>query len=239
MSSLQRPNKAARVDEISVRGIKGGVLIILPEKPWYLQRAMLISRIQAQERFFKGGRIAVDVGGTDWLDEQLVKLLRDLSDEGVCLWAILTRSEVTLATARNFELQTKISAQNTPEEQKPTQMAQHEIDFEWHTKPLEKGEKIVFRADGAVIGDVPSGVEVVAAGSLIVWGEVGGNLKVGCGGDTASRLFALRFAGGMMSLCGQPVEVPKKLTKAGPFEIRIIDDRCVINESVARKMKFL
>ena len=103
------------MEEISVRGIKGGVLISLPDKPWYQQRDMLISRIQTQERFFKGGRIALDVGVADWSQDQLFKLLRDLSDEGVCLWAVLTTSETTLASARSFELQTSISAQNAAE----------------------------------------------------------------------------------------------------------------------------
>ncbi len=37
--------------DILVRGIHGGVLIILPDLPWYQQRDMLISRIQTQERF--------------------------------------------------------------------------------------------------------------------------------------------------------------------------------------------
>lgn len=99
------------MEEISVRGIKGGVLISLPDKPWYQQRDLLISRIQTQERFFKGGRIALDVGSADWSQDQLFKLLRDLSDEGVCLWAVLTTSEITLESARNYELQTSISSQ--------------------------------------------------------------------------------------------------------------------------------
>ena len=37
--------------DILVRGSHGGVLIILPDLPWYQQRDMLISRIQTQERF--------------------------------------------------------------------------------------------------------------------------------------------------------------------------------------------
>ena len=44
---------------------------------------MVISRIQTQERFFKGGRIALDVGETDWTEEQLMPLMGKLSDEGV------------------------------------------------------------------------------------------------------------------------------------------------------------
>lgn len=136
------------MDEITVRGIKGGVLISLPEKPWYQQRDMLISRIQTQERFFKGGRIALNVGGADWSQEQLFKLLRDLSDEGVCLWAVLTTSEITLDSARNFELQTSISSQNVDEKAENLQKPQNEFSVEWRTEALKKGEKSLSRQTG-------------------------------------------------------------------------------------------
>lgn len=79
--------------DLQVKGIHGGVLITLPSVPWYQQLDLLVGRIQAQERFFKGGRIALDVGSTDWSGEQVLKLLKDLADEGVCLWTILSNSE--------------------------------------------------------------------------------------------------------------------------------------------------
>ena len=227
------------MEEISVRGIKGGVLISLPEKPWYIQRDMLISRIQTQERFFKGGRIALDVGASDWSQDQLFKLLRDLSDEGVCLWAVLTTSETTLASARNFELQTSISSQTTAEKAQNLPSSGNEYRTEWHTKPLEKGEKVAFKANGVVIGDVPEGAEVTAAGSLIVWGTVKGSLKAGCGGDNLSQMFVLRYAGIGLSLCGQTVEVPKKLLNASALEIRYDEGALQVQETVARKFKLL
>ncbi len=227
------------MEEISVRGIKGGVLISLPWKPWYVQRDMLISRIQTQERFFKGGRIALDVSGSDWSQDQLFKLLRDLSDEGVCLWAVLTTSEVTLASARNFELQTSISSQNNAEKPENLSSQADGHGVEWHTKPLEKGEKMAFKANGVVIGDVPEGAEVIAAGSLVVWGTVRGSLKAGCGGDNMSRLCVIRYAGGELSLCGQVVEVPKKLQNAVPLEIRVEDGSIQVHETVARKFTLL
>ncbi len=227
------------MEEINVRGIKGGVLISLPEKPWYVQRDMLISRIQTQERFFKGGRIALDVSGSDWSQDQLFKLLRDLSDEGVCLWAVLTTSEVTLTSARNFELQTSISSQTSAEkpENSPSQKGGQSV--EWHTKPLEKGEKVAFKANGVVIGDVPEGAEVIAAGSLIVWGAVRGSLKAGCSGDTLARLCVLRYAGDGLILCGQAVDVPRKMQNAGSLEVRFEDGSIQLQESVARKFKLL
>ena len=227
------------MEEISVRGIKGGVLISLPDKTWYQQRDMLISRIQTQERFFKGGRIALDVGGSDWSQDQLFKLLRDLSDEGVCLWAVLTTSEITLTSAKNFELQTSISSQTTAEEPENPPSGGSECGVDWHTEPLEKGEKIAFKANGVVIGDVPEGAEVIAAGSLIAWGTVRGSLKAGCGGDALSQLYVLRYAGAGLSLCGQVVEVPKKLLNASPLEIRYDDGAIHLQEAVARKFKLL
>jgi len=227
------------VEEISVRGIKGGVLIGLPEKAWYLQRDMLISRIQTQERFFKGGRIALDVGGADWSQDQLFRLLRDLSDEGVCLWAVLTTSETTLASAQSFELQTSISAQNTTGKPENPQSSEDEHGVEWHIKPLEKGEKVAFKANGVVIGDVPEGAEIIAFGSLIVWGTVRGSVKAGCGGDQLSRICVLRYAGNGLSLCGQMVEVPKKLFNASALEIRYDSGAIQLQEQVARKFKIL
>jgi len=227
------------VEEISVRGIKGGVLIGLPEKAWYLQRDMLISRIQTQERFFKGGGIALDVGGADWSQDQLFRLLRDLSDEGVCLWAVLTTSETTLASARSFELQTSISAQNTTGKPENPQSSEDGHGVEWHIKPLEKGEKVAFRVNGVVIGDVPEGAEVIAFGSLVVWGTVRGSVKVGCGGDQLSRVCVLRYAGTGLSLCGQMVEVPKKLFNASALEIRYDSGAIQLQEQVARKFKIL
>ncbi len=227
------------MDEISVRGIKGGVLISLPERPWYVQRDMLISRIQTQERFFKGGRIALDVDGADWSQDQLFKLLRDLSDEGVCLWAVLTTSETTLASASSFELQTSISTQNAAE--KPMRHSSQEDghSVEWRTKPLEKGEKVAFKANGVVIGDVPEGAEVIAAGSLTVWGTVRGSVKAGCGGDSFSQMFVLRYAGTGLSLCGQVVEIPKKMLNASPLEIRFGEGAVQLREAVSRKFKLL
>ncbi|MEN6580358.1 MAG: septum site-determining protein MinC, partial [Anaerolineaceae bacterium] len=183
------------MEEITVRGIKGGVLISLPEKPWYQQRDLLISRIQTQERFFKGGRIALDVGSAEWSQDQLFKLLRDLSNEGVCLWAVLTTSDVTLASARNFELQTSISAENAVEKPENLQSPKDGASVEWRIEPLEKGEKVAFKANGTMIGDVPEGAEVIAAGSLIVWGTVRGSIKAGCGGDLSSRMCVLRYCG--------------------------------------------
>lgn len=227
------------MDQIRIRGIKGGVLISLPETAWYQQRDMLILRIQTQERFFKGGRIALDVGGADWSPDQLFKLLRDLSDEGVCLWALLSTSEITLTSAKSYEIQTSISSQPVVETPEKPILAKDELLDDWRVKPLEKGEKIAFKANGVVLGDVPEGSEVASGGSLIVWGTVRGSINAGCGGDPLSVIRVLRYDGTGIRLCGQSVEVPKKLLNLNPLEIAVEGNRTRVVEVVSRKFKLL
>lgn len=227
------------MDQIRIRGIKGGVLISLPETAWYQQRDMLILRIQTQERFFKGGRIALDVGGADWSPDQLFKLLRDLSDEGVCLWALLSTSEITLASAKSYEIQTSISSQPVVETPEKPILAKDELLDDWRVKPLEKGEKIAFKANGVVLGDVPEGSEVASGGSLIVWGTVRGSINAGCGGDPLSVIRVLRYDGTGIRLCGQSVEVPKKLLNLNPLEIAVEGNRTRVVKVVSRKFKLL
>ena len=227
------------MDQIRIRGIKGGVLISLPETAWYQQRDMLILRIQTQERFFKGGRIALDVGGADWSPDQLFKLLRDLSDEGVCLWALLSTSEITLASAKSYEIQTSISSQPVVETPEKPILAKDELLDDWRVKPLEKGEKIAFKANGVVLGDVPEGSEVASGGSLIVWGTVRGSINAGCGGDPLSVIRVLRYDGTGIRLCGQSVDVPKKLLNLNPLEIAVEGNRTRVVEVVSRKFKLL
>jgi len=45
------------MEEITVRGIKGGVLISLPEKPWYQQRDLLIAGVVTGSAFQASARL--------------------------------------------------------------------------------------------------------------------------------------------------------------------------------------
>lgn len=98
---------------------------------------------------------------------------------------------------------------------------------------------MAFKANGVLIGDVPEEAEVVAFGSLIVWGTIRGSVKAGCGGDTLSRLCVLRYAGTGITLCGQFVEMPKKLLNPGPIETWFDGNTVVVQEAVARKFKLI
>lgn len=206
----------SRMDGLTVKGLKGGVLIGLPPVPWYQQRDLIISRIQTQERFFKGGRIALDVGTTDWTEEQLVGLLRLLSDEGVCLWAVLSTSPLTLAAALAYDVPTTLLSQTpavSPESQQP-------VTTGWIERDLQPDEKLVLAGDVVILGGVPTSCEVLAEGSLLVWGLAEGVLRAGCGGSESACLLLLNYRGARVFLQGEEVAIPRKAVRQGPIEVR-------------------
>ena len=206
------------MDDLTVKGLKGGVLIGLPPVPWYQQRDLIISRIQTQERFFKGGRIALDVGATDWNEEQLVGLLRLLSDEGVCLWAVLSTSSMTQTAAQSYDVPITLLSHapgTTQDRRQPDASG-------WIVRDLQPDEKLVLAGDVVIIGSVPAGCEVLAEGSLLVWGHAEGVLKAGCGGSDSACLLMLHYQGARVFLQGEEVAIPRKTARQASMEVRRI-----------------
>lgn len=211
------------IKDILVRGIHGGVLITLPDLPWYQQRDMLISRIQTQERFFKGGRIALNVGSTDWTEAQLQKLLKDMSDEGVCLWAVLSVSDQTLAAAEYHGFPTSL-----PDPQRDKKATNEEKtddkrnSFFCLSRSLSEGESLQHEGNLILFGDVPSGSSLVVKGNLIVWGAVSGKVSIESEQADVFVKF-IKYQGGEVFINGKAVEIPGKQQKNLAFEISLVD----------------
>lgn len=219
--------------ELLVRGIRGGVLVVLPDGPWYLQRDMLISRIQSQERFFKGGRIALDLGGTDWSEDNLDKLLRDLADEGICLRAVLSSSAVTLESARTFGLPSAIEGDERPKTPAPEPEPGGRVV--WIDRMLEPAERLIVDGNLALFSDLPAGAELICSGSAAIWGCLDGTLRAGCAGDPGCSIRILRMGSGLIFLGGEAVELPRKLRKTLGFLITRRDGAISVEPSVKKK----
>lgn len=202
--------------ELQIKGIHGGVLITLPVVPWYQQRDLLVGRIQAQERFFKGGRIALDVGATDWSEEQLLKLLKDLSDEGVCLWTILSSSETTKQASEYHGFPTTLPNPNrTTDESKPPSLEQKSelAGFSCLPRSLAEGENFQHNGDLLIIGDVPVNARLDVTGSLVLWGTLSGLANVNTNSDPTRTVRLLKIDSGRLNLDGIEVEIPAKHRK--------------------------
>ena len=199
-----------------VRGIHGGVLITLPDAPWYQQRDLLVGRIQTQERFFKGGRIALDVGLTEWSEDQLLKLLKDLADEGVCLWTILSGSEKTRQAAEYHGFFTSLPDPNRKITETPAIPLEEEGELEcFACLPRSLSESEVFQHDGdlLLIGNVPPKAQLEVTGTLLLWGTLQGIAKITSAEERTTTIRLLRIENGRLLLDDQEMEIPPRLQK--------------------------
>ncbi|HEC22850.1 MAG TPA: hypothetical protein ENI95_08030, partial [Chloroflexi bacterium] len=92
---------------ISIKGFREGLLITVGDGPWGGIEAALLNQIQAQREFFRGARVALEVGERT-LDREDIRKLRDkLAEHDVTLWAILGESPETIRSARRMDLETE------------------------------------------------------------------------------------------------------------------------------------
>src|SRR5205823_9142884 len=128
------------------------------------------------------------------IHHELDNLRAILTKREMILWAVISSSNTTQGAARNLGLETTLVAQqeqlDTPEIS-PEEPGMPGVFID-HT--LRGGRAV--RSNGHVIvyGDVNPGAEIVAAGSVIIWGRLRGTVHAGANGDEAAVVCALDLA---------------------------------------------
>lgn len=183
-------------DSIAIKGIKEGLLLTI--KPdagdWMEVMGRLVARLDKQASFFKGARVALDVSSRPVRPHEMDSLKILLDRREMRLWAVISDSATTHATAQNLGLETSL----VPAQE---QMESPEIDPEVQGKPgiiisqtLRNGRTVRSQGSVTVIGDVNPGAEIIAAGNVIVWGKLRGRVHAGANGDETAIVCALDLA---------------------------------------------
>jgi septum site-determining protein MinC len=72
-----------------------------------------------------------------------------------------------------------------------------------HDNPVRSGQSVIFpQGDVTIIGSVASGSEVVAGGSIHIYGSLRGRAIAGCSGGAASRIFCNRLEAELIAIDG-------------------------------------
>lgn len=176
---------------IQIKGLRDGLLITLGQGEWPEIEPALLAYIDSQAAFFKGARIALDVGAHPLRVNQLSDLRDKLSEQGISLWAVISTSPVTEKTAQLLGLATRLSKPR-PQEERPHLVEEpgEEIAL-FVNRTLRSGTRIQYHGHVVVFGDVNPGAEVIADGNVIVWGHARGMLHAGANGDTRAVICAL------------------------------------------------
>ena len=176
---------------VQIKGLRDSLLVSLSDAPWEQQRAALLAQIDAQPTFFHGARMALDVGAQVLKVNDMVDLRDHLSERNVSLWAVVSESPTTEKTAQLLGLATRISR---PRPEPPHRAQVENITSEtalFLNKTLRSGTRVEFGGHLVVVGDVNPGAEIVADGSVLVWGKLRGAVEAGAKGDENAVVCAL------------------------------------------------
>jgi septum site-determining protein MinC len=179
-------------EAVRLKGIRDGLLATLSGSQWETQRDDLLAVIDARPTFFAGVRLAVDTGSTVWRVRELSALRDALSERQIHLWAVLSESPVTEKTAQLLGLATRLSAPEPSASRRAAARTDAAASADrWVTRTVRSGVRLEVPGNVVIVGDVNPGGEVVAAGSILIWGRLRGVAHAGVEGDTDARIYAL------------------------------------------------
>jgi septum site-determining protein MinC len=212
---------------LQIKGVRDGLLVSLGEGEWAGLQEMLLQHIHERATFFKGARVALDVGNHILRAAELGSLRDKLSNFEITLWAVLSNSPTTEQTAQMLGLATKIfipkpdrtiRSQGQPAEGQNALLVQ---------KTLRSGMRIVAPASVIIIGDVNPGAEVVAGGNVIVWGKLRGVVHAGVDGDENAGVYALDLNPMQLRIADYVAVQPQRKGKTAPEMAHILNGQVV------------
>lgn len=165
-------------DAFPIKGFREGLLITLGEGDWSKVLNSLLKQIDDRQAFFEGAQVAIDVNERSLSAAEVSKLRSLLADRQVTLFALLSRSAATETVAETLGLSTHKSVLKQSSKDLPRALYDGENAL-LIRKTLRSGVSVKFNGSVIVEGDVNPGAEILAGGSIYVWGTLRGNAQAG------------------------------------------------------------
>lgn len=213
---------------VQIKGVKEGLLVTLGEGDWLDLQAALYQQIAEQETFFKGARLILDVGNQILRVTDMSTLRDHLSDAGISLWAVLSNSPTTEQTAQMLGLATRLPA---PRPDRTMRKLDTNLSGDQNAilmqRTLRSGFKVSHQGHVVIIGDVNPGAEIVASGSVVVWGRLRGVVHAGAEGDESAVVCALDLAPTQLRIAGLIAVAPQHKGKPQPEMVHVREGQVI------------
>lgn len=199
---------------ISIKGRTDGVAIEIGKGNWADLLANLNERLAQASDFFRGGKVALDIGARPLLEGELTQVREILEHVGLKLGAVRTKSERTFQAALNLGLATKLDPPDPADavEAQPASSNREDERYFVYRGNLRSGQVLQKREHILVIGDVNPGAEIISAGDIFVWGRLRGIVHAGADGDTRSVIVAFELDPVQLNIAGMAAVAPEEPT---------------------------
>lgn len=189
---------------------------LAPERPiadWLLQ---LDAWLAGSRGFFAGRPVVLDLTETAANHEEIAQLIRSLEERGIGVLGLEGTAPLHCGTDLPPVLRGGRAANVTEAADNRTadqsSAASKSLLLE---TPVRSGQSIVFMdGDITVLGSVGSGAEIVAGGSIHIYGALRGRAMAGVGGNARARIFSQKIEAELLAIDGYymtPDEIDRSL----------------------------
>jgi septum site-determining protein MinC len=182
-------------------------LVLAPELPVENWLESLDSQIDRSPSFFNGKPVVLDLGALPSNTPDVSGLLKRLNSRGIRIIG----TEGAHSSWEGLEAWAPLHANGTrparaldvPEEPPAAPPSPTESNSLVIDQPVRSGQSIAFdRGDVTIIGSVASGAEVIAGGSIHIYGALRGRAIAGLTGNSRARIFCRRMEAELLAIDG-------------------------------------
>ncbi len=208
---------------ISIKGTKDGLRLVLDEDAgWADILATLRTQLERGAEFFRGAELTLDVGNRAVQTAELNMLLDLMREHGLQPAVLATNAPEGRSAGRLSGVATRPST-------RPMQSVTYDTEVEdalLVVRTLRSGQMLRHHGHIIVIGDVNPGAQIVAGGSVIVWGRLRGTVHAGALGDRNAVVCAIDLQPSLLRIADLLSRPPEQRSE-GP-EIARVDGHMIV-----------
>jgi septum site-determining protein MinC len=190
---------------VRLRGRSYVAFVFSPVVPIVEWLAEIDATLARSPGYFVGKPIVLDLASVDLSSSAIAHLLGSLNERNIRVLGIEGVDEERLAANMPPLLtggRACVITRNEPA-QKPEPEAKPKPTSLLLDSPVRSGQSIVFmEGDVTVLGSVSSGAEIVAGGSIHVYGTLRGRAMAGVNGNSNARIYCQRIEAELLAIDG-------------------------------------
>ena len=190
---------------VRLRGRSYVAFVFSPVVPIVEWLAEIDATLARSPGYFVGKPIVLDLASVDLSSAAIAHLLGSLNERSIRVLGIEGVDEERLAANMPPLLtggRACVITRNEPA-QKPEPEAKPKPNSLLLESPVRSGQSIVFmEGDVTVLGSVGSGAEIVAGGSIHIYGTLRGRAMAGVNGNSNARIYCQRIEAELLAIDG-------------------------------------
>jgi septum site-determining protein MinC len=199
-----RPQGAMRLHGRSIMAF-----VLTPTAPITEWLTALDKRSGTSPAFFVGRPIILDLAAVELNESQIGELIKELAERGIRVMALEGPEPDQLGSSlppvlkRGRPSASEALAPPPPGKGATRQSRRQEPSSLLIETPIRSGQSVIFpNGDITVLGSVASGAEVVAGGSIHIYGALRGRALAGSMGNARARIFCSKNEAELVSIDG-------------------------------------